>query len=217
LGEVGSNFEDIAVKSANIDGIDPVFVNQFAQSGIGVLEKVTTKEDTIPYYWLKLASLYYLEAYSSQGNIGESLNQAHNAVLKTQELVPNRVEAMILDAKIKLAQNQISEAESIMGEVMAIVPKDPSSQWHFKYKKDALAVYDLLIRYYAAKEDYSRVLDLYLKEVSLDPNNFQLYSGLAATYAKLGQKDKAIEAANKVVELEPAAREDTQKFIESLK
>jgi Flp pilus assembly protein TadD len=54
-------------------------------------------------------------------------------------------------------------------------------------------------------------------EIKIDPKNPELYSGLAATYVKLGDKDNAIKAANKVLEIEPSAQDDVAKFKESLK
>jgi Flp pilus assembly protein TadD len=62
----------------------------------------------------------------------------------------------------------------------------------------------------------ARFLGLYMTEIKLDPNNYELYSGLAATYAKLGDRENAINASHRVVELNPAAADDVQKFLKTL-
>jgi tetratricopeptide (TPR) repeat protein len=217
LGDIGDVYEQSAVNAVNNSTLDKNRVIDNLSDAINLWERVTNKTSNIPYYWLKLANLYYAKAFMLNGD-PELKHKSQEAAAEALKLVPQRVEPLPLLAKLKLADNKIPEAEQIIGRLMDVIPQNTNSAWHYKYRKEALSVYDLLIRYYASKQDYGKVLELYQLEINrLDPYNPQLYSGLAATYAKLGDKAKAIEAAKKVIELQPAAEQDTLKFIESLK
>jgi tetratricopeptide (TPR) repeat protein len=217
LANIGDVYEQSAVNAVNDSSLDRSLVIANLDDAIILWEKIDKKTINIPYYWLKLANLYYAKSFMLNSN-PELKYKSQEAAAKALELVPQRIEPLSLLAKLKFADNKFLEAEQIIGRLMDVIPQNTNSAWHYNYRKEALSVYDLLIRYYASQQDYGKVLQLYQLEINrLDPYNPQLYSGLAATYAKLGDKAKAIEAAKKVIELQPAAEQDTLKFIESLK
>jgi len=57
------------------------------------------------------------------------------------------------------------------------------------------------------------IKNLYIQAIQIDPNDTSLYTGVAATYAKMHNKEKAIEYANKVLELNPGAKQAVEDFI----
>lgn len=73
-----------------------------------------------------------------------------------------------------------------------------------------------LINYYAAKEDWPRVLKLYERMSKLKPKDPKTWINLATLYAKAGDNGKAIEAANKVTEIDPTLKDDVEVFIREL-
>ncbi len=50
-------------------------------------------------------------------------------------------------------------------------------------------------------KDYERAIELFTKAIELDPTNHVLYSNRSASYASLKQYDKALEDADKTIEL----------------
>ncbi len=63
---------------------------------------------------------------------------------------------------------------------------------------------DMAMRYYADNEgDPTSLIPMVQEAIAKNPNNPNLYQGLARVYDKLGQIDEAIEAAHKAVELAP--------------
>ena len=71
-----------------------------------------------------------------------------------------------------------------------------------------------IINLLAQEKKYTVIENLYLRAIQLDPQDDSLYRGLAATYAKLQNKGKAVEYAKKAVELNPAAKEAAEEFIQ---
>jgi len=55
---------------------------------------------------------------------------------------------------------------------------------------------------------------LYLRAIQIDPDDVSLYTGIAATYAKMHNKEKAIEYAKKAVDINPLAKEAADEFIQ---
>ena len=88
--------------------------------------------------------------------------------------------------------------------------KAAEMNFSFKDKSQILSVINLL----AKEKKYNVIKNLYIQAVQIDPNDVSLYTGLAATYAKMHNKEKAIEYANKVLELNPGSKEAVEEFIQ---
>jgi hypothetical protein len=80
----------------------------------------------------------------------------------------------------------------------------------FQDKRQILYIINLLI----PKKDYSTIEKLYLRAIQIDPQDDSLYRSLAATYGKMQNKEKAIEYAKKAVEINPAAKQAAEEFIQ---
>jgi len=70
-----------------------------------------------------------------------------------------------------------------------------------------------LVQLLIPMERYDLIEKLYLQAISLDPKNVQFYVSLAATYGKMHNKEKAIEYANKALELNPNLKPQVEEFI----
>lgn len=73
------------------------------------------------------------------------------------------------------------------------------------------------INYYAGKKDNPHLLKLYERLASLESNNANIFAVLSQLYAQNGEKEKAIQAAEKAAELDPSLKNDAEKFIMQLK
>lgn len=73
-----------------------------------------------------------------------------------------------------------------------------------------------LINYYIGKQDWPKVLKLYQRLAALEPNNAEIWVRLAKVYAQVGDMEKAVEAAKKAGELDPAMKDASEQFIRGL-
>ena len=74
-----------------------------------------------------------------------------------------------------------------------------------------------MINHYAPLNDFSKLVVLYEKLVSKEKNDATYFVSLAKIYAQLGEIEKAIQAVEKSVELEPSLRESANQFIQQLR
>jgi tetratricopeptide (TPR) repeat protein len=85
----------------------------------------------------------------------------------------------------------------------------------YNWKRDS-ASRERVIAIYESIGDDQGLISLYLDILELDPNNINYWSSLAASYANMGEYEKAREAANKVREIDPSASERIDDFINQL-
>ena len=83
------------------------------------------------------------------------------------------------------------------------------------YKKTMSDIHRLL-RIYTPLKNYPKIIELYLEAIELEPNNAQLYASLAAAYKENGEINEAIEAAQRVGELDPKLKPEADAFIHML-
>ena len=60
-------------------------------------------------------------------------------------------------------------------------------------------------------------LKLYLRLSVLESSNIKVWIDLAKIYARQGEKEKAIEAAEKAAEVDPSIKSYAEEFIKNLK
>ncbi len=237
-GDIGVKYGEFAVQTAQDLGasLEPGFINQTLDNAAKVLEKTVAGVNNNPIYWYHLANDYNTKSIFNKSAV---LPRAVEAVNKAIALVPTRVEPKFFLVQIKGLQNDIPSVVKISEEIAAAVPWNAETKWRLAlaykdakrlddaivqaklalaggYKFKLVKEFRWLINYYADKEDYPQVALLYEQAIVLSPNDFQLYASLATVYAKLGEKDKAILAAQKVVELNPASKANVDAFIKSL-
>jgi len=80
----------------------------------------------------------------------------------------------------------------------------------FKDKNQILSIINLL----AKEKKYDAIKNLYIQAIQIDPDDISSYTGLAATYAKMHNKEGAIYYAQKVLEIDPGAKQAVEEFIQ---
>ncbi len=73
-----------------------------------------------------------------------------------------------------------------------------------------------LIFIYEKVKNYQGLIKAYEATAQENPKDAQVYASLAATYAKIGDYEKAVWAALKSAEIDPQFRDEAQAFIDSL-
>jgi Flp pilus assembly protein TadD len=84
------------------------------------------------------------------------------------------------------------------------------------FAKKAVADAKLATAYFRVG-NYERVRDIWLEFINEDPNNAQYRISLAATYVELGEREKAIRALEKAIELNPLFKEQGEYYINEIK
>lgn len=89
-----------------------------------------------------------------------------------------------------------------------------------KYDTESKETLAQLINMYMENKDYKASAEYYQRLISIvsdDDQKAQLYTSLADIYKKMGEFKKAEEAALKVLDFQPAAKTNIDKFLETLR
>jgi len=160
-------------------------------------ETTETMLSRFPYF--PQAYLFASKFYLLNGEIEKSIEAAQR-VIEIDSKIPTTYYLM------SIAYNELDDIEKRNENLI----KAAELNYPFNDKAQILITINLL----AQEKKYSTIEKLYLRAIQIDSQDISLYTGLAATYAKMHNKEKAIEYAQKVVELNPAAQEAANEFIQ---
>ena len=237
-GELGIKYQDFAVRIAQDakNQVSPEFTNEVFDSAIKALKPVTEEVNNNAIFWFDLGNLYSQQSHFNKQKVNPL---AEKAILKAISLAPNRIEPYYFLVQIRVLQQNRDEAVKISENIVKLAPDIAEAKWRLSlaYKDDhkdedavksAVAAlsqgyefklvqeFRWLIDYYVDKNQYDKVVPLYEQAVKLSPLDAQLYASLATSYSKVGDKEKAIWAAKKVIEISPESRSNVEKFIQGL-
>jgi tetratricopeptide (TPR) repeat protein len=145
------------------------------------------------------AHLFASKFYLMNGEIEKGKVEAEKSI----ELNPKLATSYYL---LGLAHNELENFEKRDENLI----KAAELNYPFTDKNQILTIINLC----AKEKKYEVIEKLYLRAIQTDPQDVSLYTSLAATYAKMNNKEKAIEYAKKAVELNPAAQEAAEEFIQ---
>jgi len=149
-----------------------------------------------PYF--PTAHLFASKFFLLNGEAGKAIQEAEKVI----EVDP---QISISYYILALAHNGLGDSEKRNENLI----KAAELNFLFKDKSQILSVINLLIK----EKKYETIKNLYLQAIQIDSKDVSLYSGLAAAYAKMHNKEKAIEYAEKVVELDPNFKQASEDFI----
>ncbi len=235
---VAAAYEQFAVglvedKKASVDA---AFANSVLDASIAQMEQAAEQTGNRPGPWSLLANLYSEKAHFNKA--APDL-RAGAAIQKAMELAPNRIEPLYYLVQYDVLGKRLDDAQKVAEQIVRMAPEDGEARWvlaevdrdlgkndlavhtaveavRLGYQIKLLQEFSWLIDYYAGKQDFKTVADLYGSATKLEPRNSRLYTSLAATYAQLGEKDKARAAAQKALSLNPALEADVRMFLHSL-
>jgi len=218
----------------NQDQTDLSFTKATVDDAIAVSEQVTQQGAPETKVWLGLAYLY-LER--STLNNAPPDPRAYAAIQKAMASAPNEIEPLLMLAHYDALDKRPDQALAIAEHLVRTLPEYPLARWRLAllYRdlhRDELAMQtanealDLGYRYqprelgwlincYADRQNYAKVAELYERAVHAygAPDDYRLYASLAATYAKLGEREKAVAAAQKALELNPSLEPYVKQFL----
>jgi len=191
------------------------------------LEQTTRQSPNDPVLWLNLATLY---SQKSTLNGSPADFRTGLAIHRAMALAPDWVEPINYLAQYEASCQRYHEATRLAGRIVEQLPESAEARWNMAwvYKLDNQE--DLAIKtawialemgyrfksdkevhwlsdYYSEKRDYHQLVEVYKKAIQTRPYDMSSYRRLAATYVKLGAKQKAIAMAIQASQLDPSDRE----------
>lgn len=170
----------------------------------------------------------------------EGIAQAHSYFEKAKQLSPGHLEVYIDWIKTFLLAQDYPGAAAKAQECIDLNP-DTGQCWFLKgvveefagnskqrsqyikiaevkgfHPERSMASLTILAQAFLTSQDLGSMANTYEKMVALQPDNYQLRASLAFTYYQLREFDKAREQALKVLETNPAAKDEVNAFLELL-
>lgn len=174
--------------------------------------------------------LFLSALYDRVGRSAEALDAAQKALA----LSPRKQQIFYVIADVYLRRNDGAKAQEILQEAydldrenvgavknlatVAILNHEQQYAEELLYRSfGTIAVSDpQLVNAYGQVGDFERVRDIWLKFIQEQPENAQYYINLAATYARLGDRSRAVEALESAIRLNPQFKTQGEQFIREL-
>lgn len=193
------------------------------------LKYLAKKPDTFLYkFWLS-------QLYAFMGEFVDVgyYPKAEKLLIETWNINKNRQTVPLLLAKTYFIEGKVDESIKVLEELVAQNPVYEQPHWFLglnlmragqtergleeleKGKNFGLGFksnVQYLIDVYAQAKQYEKIPQLYELLIKQEPENYGFYANLAATYAELGDKPKALEYIKKAVDINPALQAEAEQF-----
>jgi len=143
--------------------------------------------------------LFASKSYLLNGEVEEAIIEAEKVI----ELNPNLPTSYYI---LGIAYNELDDFEKRDENLI----KAAELNFPFKDKNQILSIINLL----AKEKKYDAIKNLYIQAIQIDSKDVSLYTGLAATYGKMHNKEGAIYYAKKVLEMNPETKQAVEEFIQ---
>lgn len=213
----------------------------YANKGIILLKEAVKIQPLYTRYWIHLGSFTVVLAEYEENQLQKTtlLDEASQYFDKANTLSPMHAETIVERSKIyqvaKDYNSMLSEAEKCIKvnpnlkdcfwikAIAEIYLKNINAADIDIRKSREKGLYinipkylnDLAVAYLETK-NYQRLAEIYQKLIIENPDNYKYYSALAATYAEIGEYQKAKEMALEFFKLVPSAKEEVNTFLKSL-
>ena len=161
--------------------------------------KKSTEELLTRFPYFPQSHLFASKFYLLNGEIEKAIAEAGKVI----EINPNISTAYYL---LGLAYNEAGNLEKRDENLI----KAAEFNFPFKDKSQILSTINLL----AKEKKYNTIKNLYIQAIQIDSDDISLYTGLAATYAKMHNKEGSIYYAEKVLEMNPGSKQAVEAFIQ---
>src|SRR3989344_2988421 len=229
------------VQSAKGDTILPENLAGHLDLAIVALRKNIENSDTNnAIYRLQLADLYNLKLSRNKAATSEEIE---NIIQDAIEKNPGRIELLLARAQAELLKEDFGKSLELLETASRISPEHFMPYWKISQNHLLSGEIDKAIpffekalwlgaepknpkeilwaeKYYVGKEDYAKLI--ITEKILLGfygdnkPEQIRIHINIAVAYAKLGQKDKAIEHANKITEIDLPKKEMVAVFLQAL-
>jgi O-antigen ligase/cytochrome c-type biogenesis protein CcmH/NrfG len=236
-GETAVKYSD-SVLSAMRSSKSSSEVYAALEVAIEKLERAAVASPDYPIYWYKLANLYFVKAYVDKTPYSE---KGEEALDKAVQLAPNRMEARMLRAQIRLAENRVSDAKNILNEIFAQYPTAADPKWLYlmalrtegkaaeavsqyeKWRQDPDFIprspedVDWVVSFYLERGELEKTLPILEQLEKASLLNIEGRWLLAQTYAELKKPEQALEMAKVILRADPSQKEKAEEFVKNLR
>jgi len=196
----------------------------------------SVKENPLDFRPALFLGRLYTAFYQFNGD-RENLDKAEKILEKSITLSPRNQQGYWQLGEVKLAKKENEKAIKLFQKALALEPRYKKSYWFlamaykikgdykkaaevlensgFDWEKDLNSLKTLIEIYQNLKDD-KKLISLYLKAISLDSKNPKFWAGLAASYANIGEIDKAKKAAKQLEKLDPSLKEKVEEFLNKI-
>ena len=190
--------------------------------------------DYLPY--LYISRLYIMLGKGDPASVYNDLALENS--LKALEISPTFVRTYYEIAQAYLNKKDYQKAIEWFEKVVELSPEVRLSNWYLgityaqagQLQKGADIIEKSGYDYKSSETDALRILDIYFKIgnfgkiaeiyeslIKLSPKNPQYHASLAAAYKEIGERDKAVKAAQAAAALDPTFAAEAEAFIRSLR
>jgi O-antigen ligase/Flp pilus assembly protein TadD len=234
LAEVAARAYDSTMQILNNSKITESNKKEMVNVASEGLKKSLELEPLNARYMMMLGNLYLAASYLDQ----LYLEEADIFLSRAFELSQTRQELCFALGQLRIFQGRNEEGLALFKKAVDLNEKVGTSHWNYgliaiivgqkdlgeaeikkaielghSYGKDDIG---RLISAYSRTNDWSEIIALYEQWIKKTPDDPAAYAGLAATYAQMGDKQKAKEYAQRAMEIDPSFKADGEQFIKSL-
>lgn len=228
------------VSAQHMIGLEPfdtsLFV-KFIQAGSEQYLISTKQHPLRAEHWYRLASIGLMSDLAYRSVSHETISRAIEQAIR---LASVRVEPFIAKAYQLNLEGKTADAITLLNDTYKRVPNSPKLLWSMAAMYYQLGQIDTaadfgwraikqgislsqaqtilwLADYFAQKQDFNKVVDVYEKAVAIEPGNVSLLPNLLASYMENGQTNKAIQIAEQIIEKDPEHALSAREFISKIK
>jgi len=156
------------------------------------------------------------QAYMDAGETDNALRVFASAY----ELEKTNSSVGIPYAATLIRNNRVSDAEEILSGLLKmrneILEKACKKDISIKVCSHSVFYDSRIVNSYAEIGMFNKVLEQWQHRIKEEPNDFQAWVSLAATYLELGNRSEAVKTIQTAIAVNPEFKEDGQRFIEQI-
>jgi O-antigen ligase/tetratricopeptide (TPR) repeat protein len=235
---LASNAENMASSSIEIDTASAEHHQRLFEISTSAYIKTTEVYPLRAIYLSEYLTLLSLSTGIETVNLERDMDDIEQKAARIAELAPNRIERYWQLAMLAEVDGEYEDAISIIQEGLVAVPNSATLNWfmgtylmntesnsapdymyiaidnHFQAaKKDQLF---WLINHFVEKQEFEKASIVIIRTLNIFPDEYQLYTNLAAAYMQLGEFEKAKESAKSILKFDPTYKDQVDAFINSI-
>ncbi len=239
LRDWGKENADFAMWYSNLTPSSPKFekAKQLIDESLKLQQRVVKVHQNDPGAWLKLGNVYFAKSLIEKTGFSQ---EAYNAGLKAERLVPKRTEARLFLVIISIKGDRLDLAEKWLNEMLIDYPNLTEAKWQLahiyyftdrqqqaeklgeealseNYKLRPITQGDWLLTFYYDNNMPEKAVEVLTGQLKGNEKNGDYFARLADAYNKAGRKVEARAAALKLLEIEPESKADVELFLQSLR
>lgn len=215
---------------------NPEFAKEQIEKATENQRKVTNAVGNDPLLWLSLANAEMFNDIIHKQTISD---RAEKAIDKAIELAPKRVELLQFYLQLYGYQQDYGKLVEVAKRMIEFDPTRPEFKWQLAlaqylsgnipeavkagdaarsegYEFTRLREFAWYIQYYEDKGDFTTAAPLLEKAIDLEPSEISLYTHLVDVYKTLGENEKAIALAQRIIVIDPSQRASMEQLIQVL-